>query len=114
MSAYKIQCCMYAHGLITDLTCYGCKYVSLLHYNNMYIFLLCQPLGKGLLQRLLLNLCAHSVTRATLISLLLDMIKPEAEGSISGSATVNSQRLYGCHSNTVYGQSQLLDGNVCT
>ncbi|KAL2343611.1 hypothetical protein Fmac_004896 [Flemingia macrophylla] len=42
---------------------------------------LSQPLGKGLLQRLLLNLCAHSITRATLIYLLLDMIKPEAEGS---------------------------------
>ncbi|XP_014507028.1 E3 ubiquitin-protein ligase UPL1 isoform X1 [Vigna radiata var. radiata] len=71
---------------------------------------LSQPLGKGLLQRLLLNLCAHSVTMATLIYLLLDMIEPEAEGSVSRSATLNSQRLFGCHSNTVYGQSQLLDG----
>ncbi|KAG5154879.1 hypothetical protein AAZX31_05G122700 [Glycine max] len=71
---------------------------------------LSQPLGKGLLQRLLLNLCAHSVTRATLIYLLLDMIKPEAEGSVSRPATLNSQRLFGCHSNTVYGRSQLLDG----
>ncbi|XP_011038805.1 PREDICTED: E3 ubiquitin-protein ligase UPL1 isoform X2 [Populus euphratica] len=71
---------------------------------------LAQPLGKGLLQRLLLNLCAHSTTRATLVRLLLDMIKPEAEGSISGLATINSQRLYGCQSNVVYGRSQLLDG----
>ncbi|KAG8636924.1 hypothetical protein MANES_15G059000v8 [Manihot esculenta] len=71
---------------------------------------LSQPLGKGLLQRLLLNLCAHSVTRATLVRLLLDMIKPEAEGSVSELATVNSQRLYGCQSNVVYGRSQLLDG----
>ncbi|OIW00674.1 hypothetical protein TanjilG_09643 [Lupinus angustifolius] len=71
---------------------------------------LAQPLGKGLLQRLLLNLCAHSVTRATLVYLLLDMIKPEAEGSVSRPTTLSSQRLYGCHSNTVYGQSQLLDG----
>lgn len=39
------------------------------------------------------------------------MIKPEAEGSVSGLATINSQRLYGCHSNVVYGRSQLLDGN---
>lgn len=51
---------------------------------------------------------------ATLIYLLLDMIEPEAEGSVSRSATLNSQRLFGCHSNTVYGQSQLLDGNICT
>ncbi|CAL0324794.1 unnamed protein product [Lupinus luteus] len=71
---------------------------------------LAQPLGKGLLQRLLLNLCAHSVTRATLVYFLLDMIKPEAEGSVCRLATLTSQRLYGCQSNTVYGQSQLLDG----
>lgn len=69
-----------------------------------------QPLGKGLMQRLLLNLCAHSVTRVVLARILLDMIKPEAEGSSSGLATVNSQRLYGCQSNVVYGRSQLLDG----
>lgn len=66
------------------------------------------------MQRLLLNLCAHSVTRATLIYLLLDMIKSEAEGSVGRPATLNSQRLFGCHSNTVYGRSQLLDGNICT
>nr|XP_011461878.1 PREDICTED: E3 ubiquitin-protein ligase UPL1 isoform X1 [Fragaria vesca subsp. vesca] len=71
---------------------------------------LAQPLGKGLLQRLFLILCTHSVTRATLVRQLLDMIKPEAEGSVTGLATINSQRLYGCHSNVVYGRSQLLDG----
>lgn len=71
---------------------------------------LAQPLGKGLLQRLLLNLCAHSVTRASLVRLLLDMIRPEAEGPTSGFAEVNSQRLYGCQSTVVYGRSQLLDG----
>jgi E3 ubiquitin-protein ligase HUWE1 len=71
---------------------------------------LAQPLGKGLLQRLLLSLCAHSSTRAILVHLLLDMIKPEAEGSVSGLVTMNSQRLYGCQSNVVYGRSQLLDG----
>uniref|UniRef100_A0A5B6YM25 HECT-type E3 ubiquitin transferase n=1 Tax=Davidia involucrata TaxID=16924 RepID=A0A5B6YM25_DAVIN len=71
---------------------------------------LAQPLGKGLLQRLLLNLCAHSVTRSVLVRLLLDMIKPETEGPVSGLTTVNSQRLYGCQSKVVYGRSQLLDG----
>ncbi|XP_068637077.1 E3 ubiquitin-protein ligase UPL1-like isoform X2 [Aristolochia californica] len=71
---------------------------------------LAQPLGKGLLQRLLLNLCAHSVTRATLIHLLLDMIKSEAEGFVCGSASTTSQRLYGCQWNVVYGRSQQLDG----
>ncbi|KAL5974363.1 E3 ubiquitin-protein ligase upl1 [Asimina triloba] len=71
---------------------------------------LAQPLGKGLLQRLLLNLCAHSVTRAILVSLLLDMIKPEAEGFVGGPATFTSQRLYGCQWNVVYGRSQQSDG----
>ncbi|KAL7249065.1 hypothetical protein ACSBR1_011264 [Camellia fascicularis] len=71
---------------------------------------LAQPLGKGLLQRLLLNLCAHSVTRSILVRLLIDMIKPETESTISKLTTVNSQRLYGCQSNVVYGRSQLLDG----
>ncbi|KAI6688704.1 hypothetical protein NL676_025532 [Syzygium grande] len=71
---------------------------------------LAQPLGKGLLQRLLLNLCAHSITRSSLVHLLLNMIKPEAEGSESGLAKINSLRLYGCQSNIVYGRSQLLDG----
>ncbi|XP_022716730.1 E3 ubiquitin-protein ligase UPL1-like isoform X2 [Durio zibethinus] len=71
---------------------------------------LAQPLGKGLLQRLLLNLCAHSVTRATLVKLLLDMIQSETEGSSNGLSTINSQRLYGCQSNVVYGRSQLFDG----
>ncbi|XP_024960063.1 E3 ubiquitin-protein ligase UPL1-like [Cynara cardunculus var. scolymus] len=71
---------------------------------------LAQPLGKGLLQRLFLNLCAHSCTRAILVFLLLDMIKMETEGPVGGLTTVNSQRLYGCLSNVVYARSQLLDG----
>ncbi|XP_009793112.1 E3 ubiquitin-protein ligase UPL1 [Nicotiana sylvestris] len=71
---------------------------------------LAQPLGKGLLQRLLLNLCAHSSTRAVLVHLLLEAIKPETGGAVGGLATINSQRLYGCQSNIVYGRSQLFDG----
>lgn len=71
---------------------------------------LAQPLGKGLLQRLLLNLCAHSSTRAILVRLLLDAIKPVNEGSVGGLTTSNSLRLYGCQSNVVYGRSQLFDG----
>uniref|UniRef100_A0A1J3I3S5 HECT-type E3 ubiquitin transferase n=2 Tax=Noccaea caerulescens TaxID=107243 RepID=A0A1J3I3S5_NOCCA len=71
---------------------------------------LAQPLGKGLLQRLLLNLCAYSVTRANLVQLLLDMIRPEMETSPSKLAVTNPQRLYGCQSNVVYGRSQLLNG----
>lgn len=61
-----------------------------------------QPLGKGLLQRLLLNLCAHSVTRATLVILLVDIIQPEAD-ALTG-------RLYGCQWNVIYGRPQPSDG----
>ncbi|KAI5571218.1 hypothetical protein BDE02_11G079400 [Populus trichocarpa] len=76
----------------------------------IHLLRMAQPLGKGLLQRLLLNLCAHSTTRTSLVCLLLNMIKPEAEGSVSGLTAINSQRLYGCQSNVVYGRSQLMDG----
>ncbi|CAI9088204.1 OLC1v1022471C1 [Oldenlandia corymbosa var. corymbosa] len=69
-----------------------------------------QPLGKGLLQRLLLNLCAHGSTRANLVRLLLDTIKPEDECSADKLTKSNSLRLYGCQSNVVYGRSQLFDG----
>jgi E3 ubiquitin-protein ligase HUWE1 len=74
---------------------------------------LAQPLGKGLLQRLLLNLCAHSVTRLTLLQLLLDMLRPEAEGILTGGISADgaqSQRLYGCQWNVVYARSQMSDG----
>lgn len=71
---------------------------------------LAQPLGKGLLQRLFLNLCAHSVTRVNLVHLLLDMIKPEAASTVGSPSVVNPQRLYGCPPNIVYGQSQLIEG----
>ncbi|XP_057852533.2 E3 ubiquitin-protein ligase UPL1 isoform X1 [Cryptomeria japonica] len=74
---------------------------------------LAQPLGKGLLQRLLLNLCAHVATRATLVHLLLDMLRPEAEGFPVESNGIPSQRLYGCQWNVVYARSQLSDDCLC-
>ncbi|XP_038983602.1 E3 ubiquitin-protein ligase UPL1-like isoform X2 [Phoenix dactylifera] len=75
----------------------------------IHLLRLAQPLGKGLLQRLLLNLCAHSVTRSILVGLLVDMIRPEADGP-SGSASMIPQRLYGCQWNVVYGRPQPSDG----
>ncbi|XP_042007782.1 E3 ubiquitin-protein ligase UPL1-like isoform X2 [Salvia splendens] len=71
---------------------------------------LAQPLGKGLLQRLLLNLCSHNYTRAILVQLLLDMIKPETVSIMGAVTSMNTQRLYGCQSDVVYGRSQLCDG----
>ncbi|KAL0399112.1 UNVERIFIED_CONTAM: E3 ubiquitin-protein ligase UPL2, partial [Sesamum radiatum] len=64
-----------------------------------------------LAQRLLLNLCSHNDTRAILVQLLLDMIKPETLAIAGGLTSMNTQRLYGCQSDVVYGRSQLCDGS---
>jgi hypothetical protein len=69
-----------------------------------------QPLSKGLLQRLLINLCAHSVTRVTLVGHLLNMIKPETEG-VAKLECMPTYRLYGCHWNIVYTQQRSVNGN---
>ncbi|XP_025799931.1 E3 ubiquitin-protein ligase UPL1-like isoform X2 [Panicum hallii] len=70
---------------------------------------LAQPLSKGLLQRLMFNLCAHSVTRVTLVGHLLDMIKPESEG-VSVSDCMATYRLHGCQWNIVYAQPYSANG----
>ncbi|EFJ18137.1 ubiquitin-protein ligase, UPL1 [Selaginella moellendorffii] len=73
---------------------------------------LAQPLIKGLLQRLLSNLCVHSGTRSALLRLLLDMLRPESEGYCAAISAdgAPSQRLYGCQWNVVYARAQLSDG----
>ncbi|RLN36122.1 E3 ubiquitin-protein ligase UPL1-like [Panicum miliaceum] len=70
---------------------------------------LAQPLSKGLLQRLMFNLCAHSVTRVTLVGHLLDMIKPESEG-LSISNCMATYRLHGCQWNIAYAQPYSANG----
>ncbi|CAL5075279.1 unnamed protein product [Urochloa decumbens] len=70
---------------------------------------LAPPLSKGLLQRLMFNLCAHSVTRVTLVGHLLNMIKPESEG-LSVSNCMGTYRLHGCQWNIVYAQSYSANG----
>uniref|UniRef100_A0A0E0EFS2 HECT-type E3 ubiquitin transferase n=1 Tax=Oryza meridionalis TaxID=40149 RepID=A0A0E0EFS2_9ORYZ len=55
------------------------------------------------------NLCAHSVTRATLIGHLLNIIKPEAEG-LNGWDCMTTYRLHGCQWNIVYAQPQSANG----
>eukprot|EP00271_Cylindrocystis_brebissonii_P000524 TRINITY_DN1063_c0_g2_i1.p1 TRINITY_DN1063_c0_g2~~TRINITY_DN1063_c0_g2_i1.p1 ORF type:complete len:4539 (-),score=961.90 TRINITY_DN1063_c0_g2_i1:519-13235(-) len=77
---------------------------------------LAQPLGKGLLQRLLLNLCSNSGTRYILLQLLLDILRPEvgeamvASPSPSGTDGLALQRLYGCQWNVVYARPQASAG----
>ncbi|RAL53528.1 hypothetical protein DM860_015565 [Cuscuta australis] len=70
-----------------------------------------QPLYKGHLQKVLLNLSAHAVTRTALIKilmglLLLDVRKP----AIGLNTSEPSYRLYGCQSNVMYSRPQHLDG----
>ncbi|KAL6863751.1 hypothetical protein ACP4OV_016654 [Aristida adscensionis] len=70
---------------------------------------LAPPLSKGLLQRLMFNLCAHSVTRITLVGHLLDMIKPESNG-LNGLDCMSTYRLHGCQWNIVYAQPHSANG----
>ncbi|KAH7291322.1 hypothetical protein KP509_29G011900 [Ceratopteris richardii] len=71
---------------------------------------LAQPLGKGLLQRLLYNLCSHSSTCATLVRLLLDMLRPDVDASGLSADGAPAHRLYGCQWNVVYARPQPSDG----
>ncbi|MCO5577300.1 hypothetical protein L7F22_031127 [Adiantum nelumboides] len=74
---------------------------------------LAQPLGKGLLQRLLYNLCSHSSTCATLVHLLLEMLRPDADVLSNNGLSADgapAHRLYGCQWNVVYARPQPSDG----
>uniref|UniRef100_A0A1D1YWP9 HECT-type E3 ubiquitin transferase n=1 Tax=Anthurium amnicola TaxID=1678845 RepID=A0A1D1YWP9_9ARAE len=71
-----------------------------------------QPLYKGQLQRLLLNLCAHQETRSSLVQLLMELLMVDVRGpvkSLSGSAE-SSHRLYACQSYVTYSRPQSPDG----
>ncbi|KAL8126457.1 hypothetical protein AgCh_013662 [Apium graveolens] len=70
-----------------------------------------QPLYKGQLQSLLLNLCAHNETRTAIVKILmellmLDMRRPtNLLGSLEPSC-----RLYACQSHVAYSRPQYFDG----
>ncbi|TVU50517.1 hypothetical protein EJB05_01890 [Eragrostis curvula] len=71
-----------------------------------------QPLYKGQLQRLLLNLCAHRDSRKSLVQILVDMLMLDLHGSSKKSTDSTEQpfRLYGCHANITYSRPQSSDG----
>nr|DAD40895.1 TPA_asm: hypothetical protein HUJ06_015218 [Nelumbo nucifera] len=71
-----------------------------------------QPLYKGQLQRLLLNLCAHAETRTNLVQLLMDMLMLDTRKPIShlNGAPEPSYRLYACQNYVMYSRPQFLDG----
>ncbi|MCH83948.1 E3 ubiquitin-protein ligase UPL1-like, partial [Trifolium medium] len=75
------------------------------------LFRMVQPLYKGQLQRLLLNLCAHSETRISLVKILMDLLMLDVRRSVGSFGTVEPPyRLYGCQSNVMYSRPQSFDG----
>lgn len=73
-----------------------------------------QPLYKGQLQRLFLNLCTHHETRTYLVKVLMDMLMLDLRGptNISVEYTESPFRLYGCQSYVAYSRPQFYGGNV--
>ncbi|XVF64921.1 hypothetical protein PTKIN_Ptkin09bG0205300 [Pterospermum kingtungense] len=70
-----------------------------------------QPLYKGSLQKLLLNLCAHIETRTALVRILIDMLMLDARKPVGYSNAIEPPyRLYGCQSNAMYSCPQHFDG----
>ncbi|GAB2292986.1 hypothetical protein Dimus_027209 [Dionaea muscipula] len=69
-----------------------------------------QPLYKGQLQRLLLNLCAHSETRFVLVDLLMEMLMLDTNKPTNQNGTEPSYRLYACQSHVMYSRPLSFDG----
>lgn len=77
------------------------------------IGIILQPLYKGQLQRLLLNLCAHQETRTSLVKILMDMLMLDRRKRINNLiAAEPSYRLYACQSNVMYSRPQSFDGKT--
>ena len=70
-----------------------------------------QPLYKGQLQRLLLNLCAHNETRTSLVKILMDVLLFDRRKPANQSnSTELSYRLYACQRNVIYSRPSFFDG----
>ncbi|WJX63238.1 HECT-type E3 ubiquitin transferase [Trifolium repens] len=75
------------------------------------LFRMVQPIYKGQLQRLLLNLCAHSETRISLVKILMDLLMLDVRRSAGSFSIVEPPyRLYGCQNNVMYSRPQSFDG----
>ncbi|CDP00938.1 unnamed protein product [Coffea canephora] len=70
-----------------------------------------QPLYKGQLQRLLLNLSAHAETRSALVKILVDLLMLDIKKPASCvNAAEPLYRLYACQSHVTYSRPQYVDG----
>ncbi|KAK2981039.1 hypothetical protein RJ640_005931 [Escallonia rubra] len=75
------------------------------------LFRVVQPLYKGQLQKLLLNLCAHSETRTALVKILMDVLMLDVRKPANHTSTSEpSYRLYACQSHVMYSRPQYFDG----
>ncbi|KAL0693668.1 hypothetical protein Bca4012_060848 [Brassica carinata] len=69
-----------------------------------------QPLYKGPLQRLLLNLCSHGETRFSLVNTFMDMLMLDTRKPVNySSVSEPPYRLYACQSNVTYSRPQHFD-----
>lgn len=72
-----------------------------------------QPLYKGQLQRLLLNLSAHAETRSALVKILVDLLMLDIKKPTSCfDAAEPLYRLYACQSHVTYSRPQYVDGKT--
>ncbi|KAL3514293.1 hypothetical protein ACH5RR_027010, partial [Cinchona calisaya] len=70
-----------------------------------------QPLYKGQLQRLLLNLCSHAETRSALVKILMDLLMLDIRKPDNYlNAAEPLYRLYACQSHVTYSRPQFIDG----
>ncbi|KAF8079578.1 hypothetical protein N665_1017s0001 [Sinapis alba] len=70
-----------------------------------------QPLYKGPLQRLLLNLCSHGETRFSLVNTFMDMLMLDTRKPVNySSVSEPPYRLYACQSNVTYSRPQHFHG----
>ncbi|KAK4796818.1 hypothetical protein SAY86_029144 [Trapa natans] len=75
------------------------------------LFRVVQPLYKGQLQRLLLNLCAHSDTRSALVNIFMDILMSTRKPIIHPNAAESQFCLYACQNNVMYSRSPSFDGH---
>lgn len=82
-------------------------FICLLLFYWKLIDTILQPLYKGQLQKLLLNLCAHNETRNSLVKILMDMLMLDTRKSADHSTAAEpSYRLYACQSNVICSRAQ--------
>ena len=72
-----------------------------------------QPLYKGQLQKLLLNLCAHAESRNSVVRILMGILMLDTRKPGNHSTDIEtSYQLYGCPGNVMYSRATAIDGKI--